>query len=963
MSISRKLFLIIVFAMLFAFVSIFGVHQVSKGALFHQLNSLHLKYTIELRDHLVNWRGSPVELKEIERTINLIQYQPIKCLNNINKLDEFVMTQIGTESAIQNCKDDIEVSSQILNSIQKYKDSQISLVDIDIELKEAAKRFLQHSSGFEKNITKTVDFIKTTFSYLIILLAIAVIGAIGAMVRSISMTVIKREQAEEALLKSETRFRSMVENAGDAIYIHDRYGKIHDINQVACDQLGYTHEELLELSVAQLDVAVDFENLRDTWDIGEADSSKFPLTLETAHRRKDGTTFPIEVRISLLPNDGSPLLIAMVRDITDRKRTENSLSDKIREVNFQKFALDEHAIVSITDVKGNITYVNDKFCEVSGYSKEELMGKNHRFVKSDEHSSPFYADLWENIANGKVWHGIIKNQKKNGDPYWVDATIVPSLDDQGQPFQYVAIRTDITERKIVEKTLQESEERLSSAIENIADGFVLFDQDDRLVVCNKQYRKLFPSSHDLIVPGATFKDIIQGGAERGEYPDSEGRINEWVAERIEKRNSSKIHEMHLIGDRWVRAYDKKLPNGMSVGVRVDITELRQAKETADKANRSKSDFLSSMSHELRTPMNAILGFGQMLEYIPHEPLAKTQKQCVDSIMKGGKHLLDLINDILDLAQIEAGKVELSIEDISPNSILEECLPLVSAMAEKSGINISIQNLSETTPRVRADYIRLKQVLLNLMSNAIKYNRDNGEVIVSSLEADNGNLRISVRDTGEGIPEDKQSELFKPFSRLGAENTEIEGTGIGLVVCNDLIKIMDGTIGMESTLGEGSTFWFELPMATSTRDSSEKALVMDASALQTKGALPSLKGTLLYVEDNPENLKLMELIVSYIEGLTMISARTGELGIELARSKKPDIIILDINLPGMNGIEVLKKLSRYKNTKNIPTLALSAAATKSDIKKGIDAGFKRYLTKPVQVSEFVDALKEALKEDK
>ena len=641
--------------------------------------------------------------------------------------------------------------------------------------------------------------------------------------------ITERHEAESAVRDSEKRFRAMVENAGDAIYIHDRYGSIHDVNQVACNQTGYTRDELLTLSVAQLDVAVDFEKLRGTWDLGEADPALYPLTLETAHRRKDGTTFPIEVRISLLPNEGDVLFVAMVRDITERKMLDKELANKVRELDFQKSALDEHAIVSIADTQGDITYVNDKFCEISGYTRDELLGQNHRIVRSDEHSPAFYNELWQTISQGKAWNGEIKNLKKGGGYYWVDATIVPFLDDQGKPFQYIAIRTDIT-------------------------------------------------------------------------------------------------------------------------ARVEATQL------ADAANQAKSTFLSSMSHELRTPMNAILGFSQMLEFNPKEPLTKAQKDCVDHIMKGGHHLLELINDILDLAKIEAGKVDLSIEDISTSDIIADCLMLVTTMAESRGISISGAGLDGRF-EVRADYTRLKQVLLNLMSNAVKYNRENGSVTFNIEKTDANMARIAITDTGDGISADKQGELFKPFSRLDMEQSEIEGTGIGLVVCKNLIELMSGSIGMTSEVGKGSTFWIEMPLAESKQK--EDRARTDATEVTIEQQLPDMKGVLLYVEDNPANLGLMELIVSRIEGLSMISAHNGELGIELARANKPDLIILDINLPGMSGIDVLRELRQRDETKNIPVLALSAAVTKYDIDKGIEAGFQRYLAKPIKVTEIADAIKTTL----
>ena len=640
-----------------------------------------------------------------------------------------------------------------------------------------------------------------------------------------------QKQADVAMYESEKRFRAMVENAGDAIYIHDRYGKIFDINQIACDQLGYTRDELLALSVAQLDAAIDFDNLRETWDLGEADPKKYPLTLETAHRRKDGSTFPIEVRISLLPSEDGTRFVAMVRDISERK-------------------------------------------------------------KADER-------------------------------------------------------------------IKESERLLSAAINNISDGFVLCDGDGRIVLFNSRFKALYPHSRDLIQQGALFEDFLREGAKRDEYPDAKGRVEAWLSERLAKgRERGASFDQQLVGDRWVQISIGRLPDGGWVGIHVDITPFKEAVESADKANLAKSEFLSSMSHELRTPLNAILGFAQMLEYNPKEPLSGFQKESVDHIMKGGQHLLELINDILDLARIEAGKVELSIENIAPLKIFEECLSLIVNMAKARGINISTPDAAQEVPLVLADHTRFKQVLLNFLSNAVKYNRENGTVFIDFAETDADTLRISVTDTGEGISEVQQKELFKPFSRLGAENTEIEGTGIGLVVCKDLIDLMNGTVGMESEVGKGSSFWFELPLAKTGHDA--VAVTQETDLVQIEQSAPEAGGTMLYVEDNPDNLKLMELIVSRMEGLTMISTHTGELGVEMARAERPDLIILDINLPGMSGIETLKRLQSYESTNKIPVLALSAAATARDIEKGMEAGFLRYLTKPILVPEVMEAINTAMK---
>ena len=386
--------------------------------------------------------------------------------------------------------------------------------------------------------------------------------------------------------------------------------------------------------------------------------------------------------------------------------------------------------------------------------------------------------------------------------------------------------------------------------------------------------------------------------------------------------------------------------------------LRKTVRELESANQTKSDFLSAMSHELRTPLNAILGFGQLLDLNPDEPLTTGQKGCVDYIVKSGQHLLDLINDILDLAQIEAGRVELSIEDISPSKVIDDCLSMVSALAQGRNIQIAIDNVTGADVLVRADHVRLKQVLLNLISNAIKYNREDGHIRITADRSGPHMLRLNVTDTGQGIPADQMDDLFKPFNRLGAETTDIEGTGIGLVVSKDLVELMGGAIGVQSTEGKGSTFWVDLPLAE-TKMADKVRDVQSAAAVKSRSPSVDLSGKLLYVEDNPDNLILMDMIVEHIDGLSMISAHTAELGIELARQERPDVIILDINLPGMSGLDAVKTLRGMSETQTTPILALSAAATQGDIKKGLAAGFDHYMTKPIQVAELIKAIQGAL----
>lgn len=1019
-----------------------------------------------------------------------------------------------------------------------------------------------------------------------------------------------------------------------------------------------------------------------------------------------------------------------------RLRLETNLYERERE----HLAIDHHAIVSIADRSGNITYINDKFCEISGYRREELIGQNHRIVKSGEHPPEFYQDLWETIAGGNVWQGEICNRRKDGSLYWVESTITPFLGGDGKPYQYVSIRTDIShikkstqQLKLLERAveastsgiliadanqpdtpliftnkaferitgyrrdevlgkncrflngedrnqpgldlvrsalvegqkiqallrnyrkdgtmfwnelqiapvhdergklthfigvnmdvservrgseaLKKSEEKLRATLESTLDGILAVDDNGLILFANRQFIDLWCVPEELALPGQpdqhlldtvehqltdplkfrkTVQNIYRSGQDsqdllefadgriierhskplvsagkvggrvwsfhditeikraeraveyhkerlrRGQifanigtwewniqsgdlfwseriaplfgYPDGnletsyenflnaihpddrqavvdavdaclkrdvpyniEHRViwpdgtERWLLERgavvrddagkatqmlgvvqdIDNRKRAELalaerekylrifqhivdsvvdgvitigadgiihsfnpaacaifgyrksdivgrkvnelmpephrsehdnylqrycatgtgkiinRQLELVGRRAdgsefpleIAVSEIKLSDDLLfVGLARDITERKRAeqelitaRDTADRASQAKSDFLSSMSHELRTPMNAILGFGQLMQY--DETLSDTQKEDVEEILKAGRHLLDLINEILDLAKIESGRISLSIEPVRIAPIIEECLNMVSTQADKRRINLHSDTHEDLS--VQADQTRLKQALLNLISNAIKYNREGGIVTVETRLKGSEYLSIQITDTGRGIPKERLHELFQPFNRLDAEYSAIEGTGIGLTISRRIVEMMGGAIEVESEVGVGSRFMITLPAAWNPTllESPKTSAAIETPTLQSR----SRQQLVLYIEDNPSNIRLVSQILERQRHIRLITAHTPELGIELARAHRPDLILLDINMPNLNGFQVLSIFQNDPIVKSAPVVAITANAMPRDIERGKAAGFADYLTKPLDIAQFNSVL--------
>ncbi len=422
------------------------------------------------------------------------------------------------------------------------------------------------------------------------------------------------------------------------------------------------------------------------------------------------------------------------------------------------------------------------------------------------------------------------------------------------------------------------------------------------------------------------------------------------AERLRAINRAleqEVEERLRIEDELMAARD-----GLEQRVSERTRDLDDARARAEAASRAKSDFLANMSHELRTPLNAILGFAQLLEFnSAREPLTTKQGRAVEQIAKSGRHLLRLIDEVLDLARVEAGRLSMSVEAVDVGGVIDEVVSTLQPVAEAAEVTIHVRGATDV-PSILADRTRLTQVLSNLVSNAIKYNRRGGAVHVETQRNRDGLAEVSVRDTGMGIPVDRLAELFQPFNRLGREHGPIEGTGIGLTITNRLVEAMEGRIEVDSTPGVGSIFRVSLPVAAVRPE--------QTGTLGQAEVEPGTKArSLLYVEDNPSNIQLMQDLAETIGAFNLLVAADPRIGLDLARAHRPDVVVLDINLPGMDGFEVLKRLKADPMTASIPVLALSANAMPRAAEKGLAAGFRRYLTKPIQIPEFLAALDEAL----
>jgi PAS domain S-box-containing protein len=1031
-----------------------------------------------------------------------------------------------------------------------------------------------------------------------------------------------RKLAEAALIESEQKYKALFFDSPEG-YLIMRDGLFIECNKAA--EVMLTGNRTMILGRSPADLSLEYQP--NGWKSGEyleillSDLKILgKSTFEWVFTRFNGTELSVRINFTLIDYDLDKAIFVSCHDITEQREGE----EKLRKLSM---AVEQSPVsIVITNLDGNIEYANPRACETTGYSFDELIGKNPRVLKSGETQAKEYDYLWENITNGKEWRGIFHNKRKNGELYWESSTISPIFGVTGKISHFIAVKEDITKQKAAEEELV----KFRTISEKANYGNAIADLDGNLIYCNDAFAKMhgyevhemlnrhlsmlhneiqmvrvvetleilktqgefmaeevwctrkdgsiFPSlmNAKMIVNSnnqpqflsATAIDITEIKASERALRESEERLNNaqelaqmgswdfnvitgevrWsqnyyrllevpVTEKpysldrvkqlvhpedrhllglkIEEMKDSKALEsiyFRLVfpGDRikWIQSNmvprfdsDKLVSlSGVSIditkkkiqedtinklslavkqspvsivitdlnanieyvnpaflentgyrlqevigqntrilksdhtpletyknlwdtitsdknwhgewvnrkkngelywesisitpihndsgvttnylAIKQDITERKRAEDKildlnlnlekkivertadleksnadlikaridAEEANLAKSEFLSRMSHELRTPMNSILGFAQLLEMGGLNP---GQKKGVNHIMKSGKHLLDLINEVLDIARIEAGKISLSLEPVQTMAVIQEMLDVVGPLINEKRIKIELGS-GDQAMFIKADRQRLKQVLLNLINNAVKYNVDGGSIFIKTeLKTSEASplplVRLSVTDTGKGISLEDQAKLFNPFERIGAEKTGLEGTGLGLAVAKKLVEAMNGRIGVESKPGFGATFWIELPHVESQLES-----VLKSSAWNENQPAHHVKsGLILYIEDNASNVELVQQILTSLRPeINLITTTQGKEAFTMASAYNPDLILLDLNLPDIHGSEVIEQIMKDPVTKEIPVVIVSADAMPHQIRRLLDLGAKGYLTKPLDVTDFV-----------
>ena len=661
----------------------------------------------------------------------------------------------------------------------------------------------------------------------------------------------------------------------------------------------------------------------------------------------------------------------LVHDITELTEGRQRLAAALRENEALLNTLHRHALVSVTDCAGRITDANAGFCKISGYSREELLGQDHRIVNSGTHPQEFWIEMWQTLASGKPWRGEICNRARDGSLYWVDSIVAPFFGDDGRIEKYISIRSDITARRALETALRQKSEVISSILENLPCGLSAFNADLELVASNSEYRRLLEFPDALFEKERPeFADFIRFNAMRGEY--GEGEVEELVDEVVSRAKGPAVpHQFERIRPNGMplEIRGAPMPGGGFVTTYTDVTErktiqreLEKRTAQAEQANVAKSQFLANMSHEIRTPLNAVIGLSYLLE---QTAVDQEQRAFLGKIQVASRSLLGLINDVLDLSKIESNELVLEEAAFNLPELLRELAEMMSPQAQSKGLVLIVHAPDALPQTLLGDPTRLRQILTNLLSNALKFT-ERGEVELTAscepLPDSRVMLRCAVRDTGIGIVPDVLERLFTPFTQADASTTRrFGGTGLGLSIVRHLANLMGGEVGVRSTVGEGSVFWAEVPLALAP----EHLQPVGIDAVQalprhdrdTDGMLLLPKLRALVVDDSEINREVARRILER-EGAQVDTRRNGLEALERLTVGPGDfdVVLMDVQMPVMDGNEATRRVRNELGLVGLPIIAVTAGALVTERQRALDAGMNDFVSKPLNPKALIRTIR-------
>ncbi len=746
--------------------------------------------------------------------------------------------------------------------------------------------------------------------------------------------------------------RSLIEASLDPLVTINAKGKITDVNEASIKVTGIPREKLIGTNFSSYFTESEKaqEGYQQVFEKGFV--ADYPLTI----KHIDGHLTDVLYNASVYKDTNGIVLgvFAAARDVTKQKQVEANLEKSIKEISGYKMALEQSSIVAITDQYGIINYVNDNFCKISKYGRDELIGKDHRIINSGYHSKIFIREMWKTITSGKIWRGELKNKAKDGSIYWVDSTIVPFQNEEGEIYQYVAIRTDITAKKLL------SQYSLS-LIEASRDPLVAISPEGKITDMNEATVRITGVSRENL-KGTDFKDYFTD-------PEKASNVYHEVFSKGFVADYPLTIRDHKLTDVLFNGSTYKDDRGNVIGAVIvarDITEQKKiekelteakvvaelasefaevaknnaefATRTAEDAVKAKQQFLSNMSHEIRTPMNAIIGFTKV---VMKTELTEKQKEYLDAIKTSGDALIVLINDILDLAKVDAGKMTFEEIPFKLQSSISAMLHLFETKIQEKNLEL-IKQYDNRIPEVMlGDPVRLHQIILNLVSNAVKFTSKGFIKVMVDLQSEDdesATIQFSVKDTGIGITGGKIEKIFENFQQASSGTSRLYGgTGLGLAIVKQLVESQGGSIKVESILDESSTFSFVLRFKKTNQeaDSASGFAEIDTSIKNIK---------VLVVEDIALNQLLMKTLLDDF-GFERDIASNGRIAIEKLRKNTFDVILMDLQMPEMNGFEATEYI-RNTMKLTIPIIALTADVTTVDLAKCKAVGMNDYIAKPV-----------------